>query len=158
MDPLKISQFQPGVLFQEKKKVDEKKRSSQLKVPFEDLVEETKQVFLDQTYTEEDLAKLLDLVWQEGAALIQKPSGEQMEKYRKAISVFVEAIVQMSYKTTTSKGALRKNGDRPVYTLIQVINQKLDELGRAILQGQKDPLEILRRTDELKGLLVNLKI
>ncbi len=157
MDPLKLNLSRQILEPKDKKRVEEKKKSKAA-TTFEKFVEETRQTELDKSYTEEELGNLLEQVWQEGAALVQRPDTERMERYKKAVKSFVEAIVQMTYRAQTNKGILRKNGDRAVYTLVSVINEKLDGLGRAILQGQRDPLEILRRTDELKGLLINLKL
>lgn len=157
MDPVKLN-F-PSSIFEpkDKKRVEEKKKAKS-GTRFSQVVEETRQLQAGKTYSEEELGDLLDQVWKEGALLVQNPSTDRMEKYKTAVKSFVEAIVQMTYRAETSKGILRKNGDRAVYTLVSVIDEKLDGLGRAILQGQRDPLEILRRTDELRGLLINLKL
>ena len=40
--------------------------------------------------------------------------------------------------------------------LLHVIDEKLERLGAYVLQNQKDKLEILRKVDELHGLLVDL--
>lgn len=106
--------------------------------------------------SEDRLAELLERVWEEGAALVRDPNLAAVQRYRRAVSAFLGLLVKMTYQATTRTGVRRRNGDVPVYTLIQTINAKLDGLARAILEGQKDSLELLRRTDELRGLLIDL--
>jgi uncharacterized protein YaaR (DUF327 family) len=42
------------------------------------------------------------------------------------------------------------------YTLIKVVDTKLEKLASYILSSQKNQIEILRGVDEIYGLLVNL--
>lgn len=107
--------------------------------------------------SEEEMARLLEEVWAAGGKLVREPGLSQVQDYRSAIAAFLDAIVRMSYTMENHTGILRKDHSRAQYTLVQVINQKLDGLAAAILKGQKDPMDILRRTDELKGLLIDLK-
>lgn len=162
MDPVKLTAHQQVLQPRDDRRLErrrlEGKRSVSSPGPFSSLVSEARTSESDRIFTEEELAQMLERVWEEGALLVQKPTVDRLTRYKEAITAFVQAIVQMSYGTRTSQGILRKNGDRAVYTLVTVIDEKLDGLGRAILQGQKDPLEILRRTDELRGLLISLRL
>ena len=42
------------------------------------------------------------------------------------------------------------------YTLIAVVDRKLEQLAAGILQNQRDKLEILRKVEEIQGMLVDM--
>jgi uncharacterized protein YaaR (DUF327 family) len=103
------------------------------------------------------LEGLLDDVYATGQQLAANPSPENVIAYKKAVGRFVRQIVSASVELTETEGRLRKDMKKPRYAVLHVIDDKLDKLGAYVLQNQKDKLEILRRVDELHGLLVDLK-
>lgn len=107
--------------------------------------------------TEAEIEGLLDEVHEAGNELARLPSPENIQDYKRKIARFLQVIVAESF-TTSEKTAWRKRDNVKVkHVLVQRINEKLDRLAAYVLQNQKDKLEILRRTDELHGLLVDLK-
>ena len=106
---------------------------------------------------EAQLEGLLDEVYATGQQLAANPSPENVIAYKKAVGRFVRQIVSASVELTETEGRLRKDMKKPRYAVLHVIDDKLEKLGAYVLQNQKDKLEILRRVDELHGLLVDLK-
>jgi uncharacterized protein YaaR (DUF327 family) len=43
------------------------------------------------------------------------------------------------------------------YTMIRVVNEKLEKLAAGIMQNQYSQMEILRRVEEINGLIVDIK-
>ena len=107
--------------------------------------------------TEAELEALLDTVHLAGQDLARYPSPENVLAYKKSVGRFVRLIVSGSLELTEVEGRMRKDLKKPKYALLQVINEKLDKLGAYVLSNQKDHLEILRKVDELNGLLVDLR-
>jgi len=103
------------------------------------------------------LEKMLDDVYASGQDLASNPSPENVIAYKKAVGRFVKQIVAASVELTETEGRLRKDMKKPRYAVLHVIDDKLEKLGAYVLQNQKDKLEILRRVDELHGLLIDLK-
>jgi uncharacterized protein YaaR (DUF327 family) len=103
------------------------------------------------------LEQLLDAVYVSGQDLASNPSPDNVIAYKKAVGRFVKQIVSGSVELTETEGRLRKDMKKPRYAVLHVIDDKLEKLGAYVLQNQKDKLEILRRVDELHGLLVDLK-
>jgi uncharacterized protein YaaR (DUF327 family) len=103
------------------------------------------------------LEQMLDDVYTSGQDLAANPSPENVIAYKKAVGRFVKQIVSSSVELTETEGRLRKDMKKPRYAVLHVIDDKLEKLGAYVLQNQKDKLEILRRVDELHGLLVDLK-
>lgn len=105
--------------------------------------------------SDSDLANLLDDIHGTGDRLKENPTIEVVQAYKKAVRDFVHYVVARSYslEEKTSGGKILK---RKTYYRIAVIDESLEKLGAEILRNQRDKLEILRRVDEIYGILVDL--
>ena len=106
-------------------------------------------------YSDADIAELLDGIHESGDKLKENPTVELVQAYKKAVRDFVHYVVEKSYtvEEKTSGGNILK---RKKYYRIAVIDESLEKLGAEILRNQRDKLEILRRVDEIYGMLVDL--
>ena len=109
------------------------------------------------TASEKALEVLLDEVYASGQELSYNPSPENVVAYKKAVARFIRQVIDGSVELSETEGRLRKDMKKPKYALLHVIDEKLEKLGAYVLQNQKDKLEILRKVDELHGLLVDLR-
>lgn len=107
--------------------------------------------------SEEALETLLDQVHAAGQELARNPSPENVVLYKKAVGKFIRQVVDGSVELSETEGRMRKDMKKPKYALLHVVDEKLEKLGAYVLQTQKDKLEILRKVDELHGLLVDLR-
>lgn len=98
---------------------------------------------------------LLDEVHRLGDALSRNPSADAILAYKGTVRAFVRHVVDKVYavEERTSGGNILK---RKKYTALAVIDAKLERLAAEIMAGQRDKLEILRKVDEISGLLVDL--
>ncbi|AEJ18214.1 YaaR family protein [Gracilinema caldarium] len=103
----------------------------------------------------EALQFLLDEVHTAGEALKEKPFQEQILHYKEAVRNFVKYVVDNSY-AVEEKISGTNILKRKKFTIIQVIDKKLDQLAAGILAGQTNQIQILAKLDEIKGLLINL--
>jgi hypothetical protein len=103
----------------------------------------------------EALQYLLDEVHTAGEALKEKPFQEQILHYKAAVRNFIKYVVDNSY-TVEEKISGTNILKRKKFTIIQVIDKKLDQLAAGILAGQTSQIQILAKLDEIKGLLINL--
>lgn len=106
-------------------------------------------------FSEADLSHLLDGVHEAGDRLKEKPTIEVVQAYKKAVRDFVHYVVEKSYalEEKSSGGSILK---RKKFYRIAVIDESLEKLAAEILRNQRDKLEILRRVDEIYGMLVDL--
>jgi len=123
-------------------------------------LEETKQdeagfLAAGEAFSEAALEKLLDEVHESGDKLKEKPTTETIQAYKKAVRDFMRLVVEKSYSVEekTSGGNILK---RKKYVKIAVIDDALEKLAAEILRNQRDKLEILRRVEEINGMLVDL--
>jgi uncharacterized protein YaaR (DUF327 family) len=98
--------------------------------------------------------ELLDEVHVSGDELKNRPFPEEIIRYKRAVRNFLQYVVKNGYTTERqiSGANLMK---RKKFTLVQVIDQKLEQLAVGILAGQTTQLEILANLEEIKGLLVD---
>jgi len=82
---------------------------------------------------------------------------QNIEEYKQAVGDFVQFVVKHALVAEKIEGSrfhpLKK---QYTYTIIRVINEKLDRLATGIMQNQFSQLDILRRVDEINGMVVNL--
>ncbi len=102
---------------------------------------------------DEKLEFLIDSVYSAGDRLKKNPEPEEFKNYRKKMSFFLQFVVKNSYEIETQHR--RKGRKRVVYTMVQVVNEKLDSLAADILMNQREQLRILAKLEEINGLLVD---
>lgn len=103
----------------------------------------------------EALQYLLDQVHTAGEELKEKPFQEQILHYKEAVRNFIKYVVDNTY-AVEEKISGTNILKRKKFTIIQVIDKKLDQLAAGILAGQASQIQILSKLDEIKGLLINL--
>jgi uncharacterized protein YaaR (DUF327 family) len=164
----------------ETKKKDSVKERIQGKAPagspqkprFFDILEETVKEagpLPDAPAPEASLQRLLDDVHSAGDALKNHPFPEEIKRYKQAVRDFIHYVVENGYalKKQTGVPNYLKPGfkgqrgsdaakNRNVFHLIQVVDQKLEQLAAGILAGQTSQIELLARVNEIAGLLVDL--
>jgi uncharacterized protein YaaR (DUF327 family) len=106
-------------------------------------------------FDEGSVEALLDRVHESGDRLKDNPGVDLVQAYKKAVRDFVHHVVEKSFavEEQSSGGSILK---RKKFYRIAVIDESLERLAAEILRNQRDKLEILRRVDEINGMLVDL--
>jgi uncharacterized protein YaaR (DUF327 family) len=139
-----------------RKKIDRKRRAGGPALrPSESAGAGAFSQLLAQPGTEEALEDLLDEVNESGERLHESQSLENIKAFRDSVKRFLSYVMKRALEVTehVSGTNILK---RKKFTLIDVIDRKLESLAGAVLAGQADQMEILRRIDEIKGLIVDL--
>ncbi|MDX9801337.1 MAG: YaaR family protein [Spirochaetia bacterium] len=108
------------------------------------------------------LEELLDDVHSAGEKLIDKPFISNIKEYRESIKRFIGYIVKNAYNMESDIQSRKyiKNGmpviDEKRWTKIKIIDSQLEKLAFHILQNQRSQLTILKKIEEIEGLLVDL--
>ncbi|GAB1482506.1 YaaR family protein [Treponema sp.] len=110
---------------------------------------------LDASPSEDALRELLDNVHESGEELKARPFPEEIKKYKAAVRSFLHYVVENGY-TVEERMSGTNILKRKKFTLIQVVDRKLEQLAAGILAGQSSQLNILERIDEIAGLLIDL--
>ena len=114
--------------------------------------------------SEDSLHELLEEVHDAGDVLSKRPFPPEIAAYKEAVRNFVHYVVENSYDTEEQTGRIkfRKHSggveipEQKKFTLVKIIDSKLEGFAAEILRGQLSQLTILERLDEIKGLLIDL--
>ncbi|MDT8297952.1 MAG: YaaR family protein, partial [Spirochaetaceae bacterium] len=109
---------------------------------------------LDGTETVEGL---LDDVHVAGEALKRDPVFGPMNGYKKAVRRFLRYVIENGLETDEALGIRNpRTMQQKKYVIIRVVDERLESLAAHVLKNQIDQLEILRRIDEIHGMLVDI--
>jgi uncharacterized protein YaaR (DUF327 family) len=104
-----------------------------------------------------DLEELLDGVHAAGDALKKRQSESTILAYRRAVQTFAKFVLRRAYETVrhhSRPNALK--GTQREYLLVRTVDEKLERLVVDVLRSQVEQIDLLRRIDEIHGLLVDL--
>ncbi len=105
--------------------------------------------------TLEEAQELLDDIHQLGDRLTREQTWSALQEYREAVRRFLHSVAAGA--TDVEQHVSGTNVlNRKRFTLIRSIDQKLERLAAGMLQTQQSQLEMLRRVEEIQGLLVDL--
>ncbi len=110
---------------------------------------------ISEAYNNEDIETVLDKVFEIGEELKDKQNFENIKRYKRVVKQFLEYIIKntLALEETTSGVNILK---RKKFTLIKIIDKKLEGLALDVLSRQKKQFDILRKIDEINGLIVDL--
>lgn len=108
--------------------------------------------------SDEAVNALMDEVRNAGDVLQSRPLPEEIMRYKQAVRNFINYVVHNTYELDHDSGRRLDplSDKRKIYTKIQVIDKKLEDLAAMLLSGQKKQMELLSRLEEIRGLLVDL--
>ena len=105
-----------------------------------------------------DLEQLLDDLHQLGERLKQAPTMTAVLEYKRSVKEFLRYVVSHALEIEEREGVKFANPlkKQKKYTMIKVIDQKVEQLAAGVLQNQRSQLDMLKAVDEIYGLLVDL--
>ncbi|HET6452143.1 MAG TPA: DUF327 family protein [Spirochaetia bacterium] len=103
----------------------------------------------------QNIEELLDGVFAAGESLKKTGTMESIKAYRQQVRAFVKFAVahSLAVEEKTSGASILK---RKRFTLVTVIDEKLEALAMSVLAAQRDQMAILAQIDEINGMLVDL--
>ncbi len=103
------------------------------------------------------LKNLIEDISEMGTKIAEHADLKDMKKYRSLITDFVNEVVTNSHKFYR-ENFLDRRGRHRVYGIVKLVNKNLDELASELLKKEKDHIAILDKTDEIRGLLLDIII
>lgn len=101
------------------------------------------------------LEELLDTVHDKGEELKREPTLANIRVYKRAVRGFLAYVVKhglVAEEHVSGTNVLK----RKKFTLLKIVDRKLEQLAAGVLRGQQEQLRILKQVDEIHGLLVDL--
>ena len=113
---------------------------------------------------------LRDRVDTAGNRFSEQMTQENLENFKDAVAQFIKYIVENNFEVTSKRPrrpqfvspiGIFSNYSAPPHLVdpkvqISVINEKLDDLTRDMLNNQRNNLKILQQVNEIKGLVIDL--
>ena len=110
---------------------------------------------VDDAELQEKLTNLLNDITTQGKLLSEHMDIRDMKRYRGLVKNFLNEVVNRSHKFSR-ENFLDRRGRHRVYGMIKLVDEHMDELATALVQDEKDHIDILNRVDEIRGLLLDI--
>ncbi|MCR4695550.1 MAG: YaaR family protein [Pseudobutyrivibrio sp.] len=123
--------------------------------PVEDTFKFTLASAVEDADLQEKLTSLLKDISVQGKLLSEHMDIRDMKRYRGLVKDFLNEVVNRSHKFSR-ENFLDRRGRHRVYGMIKLVDEKMDELATALVQDEKDHIDILNRVDEIRGLLLDI--
>lgn len=104
---------------------------------------------------DQQLEELVNDIVKQGEKLGKRVDIRELRDYKRLISEFLGVAVGNSRKFS-KQSLLDRRGRHKVYALIKKINNELDLLTQEVMNGEKDNIDILRRVDDIRGLILDM--
>lgn len=101
------------------------------------------------------LEGLMKEIEAEGQRIARHKDIRDMKRYRAKVKEFMNEITTRSY-SFTRENFLDRKGRHRVYGIIHLVDEELDQLAGALMEEEKDHLEILRLIDDIRGMLIDI--
>lgn len=110
---------------------------------------------LETANYEEKIKVLADKINSQGKKLEKKADIRDLQIYKKLIAEFLDEAVTHSH-SFTKKSFLDRRGRHRVFAIIKKINEELIELTNEVLRSEQDNISILKKLDDIRGLILDL--
>ena len=123
--------------------------------PVDDTFKFTLAAAVDDTDLQAKLTYLLNDITTQGKLLSEHMDIRDMKRYRGLVKDFLNEVVNRSHKFSR-ENFLDRRGRHRVYGMIKLVDEQMDELASALVQDERDHLDILNKVDEIRGLLLDI--
>ena len=169
-NPLLYSQSTAALEAAKKNKKEQEKEkingSSGLRSKFSELLHKAEEIpvtdpdlpmEIDTMEFDDAVAFLMDGVTMAGEELKNSPLPEAYSKYKRKITQFLHFVVENSYDIETQTGIRSPRlKNRKKYTIINIVNEKLERLAKDIMFLQSSQISMLAKIEEINGILIDL--
>lgn len=110
---------------------------------------------IEETELQQALTGMLEEITMQGEKLAKHRDIRDMKRYRTLVKGFMNEIVSRSHQFSR-ENFLDRKGRHRVYGIIRLVDEKLDQLAKDLVDAQKDNLSILSTIGEIRGLLLDI--
>ena len=103
------------------------------------------------------VTQMLNDITLQGKLIAKHMDIREMKKYRGLIKDFLNEIVNQSHKFSI-ENFLDRRGRHRVYGIVRLVDEKLDQLAQALVEDEKNQIDILNKIGEIEGLLLDIVI
>lgn len=100
----------------------------------------------------EQLKKMIDDIKKKGNRLVITKCYADVRAYKRMIKEYLESVIEHMYSTKNDISFWQTQ----YFITVDTIDNKLEELTKALLQEEKENLNIAATIDEIQGLIVDI--
>ncbi|MCQ2977060.1 MAG: YaaR family protein [archaeon] len=115
----------------------------------------TLQSHIEENELEEQLKVMVNDINEQGKILSDHMDFKDFKKYKEMITAFIEEVTSTSHKFSREE-FLDRRGRHKIYGMIRLVNKDVDDIAQEMLKSEKNPLAILSKIDEIRGLLLDI--
>lgn len=104
---------------------------------------------------QEKLSNLMKEIEEQGAKITKHMDIRDMKRYRNLVKEFMNEVTANSHEFSR-ENFLDRKGRHRVYGIIKEVDKSLDDLAQELLKEEKDNLEILKKIDDIRGMLLDI--
>lgn len=104
---------------------------------------------------QEKLSNLMKEIEEQGAKITKHMDIRDMKRYRNLVKEFMNEVTANSH-TFSRENFLDRKGRHRVYGIVKEVDKSLDDLAQELLKEEKDNLEILKKIDDIRGMLLDI--
>jgi len=112
---------------------------------------------INRKEVKERLDRLFNVIDQQGEKLKKTLDKNDLVEYRKRVREFLR-VIQSEFSGASQSFSWDGRGNMKTYTIINRVDRNLGILHDLFIEEQADALKILKRIDEIRGLLLDLYI
>lgn len=106
---------------------------------------------------EDKLKFLVNKISEQGEKLSKRTDIRELKIYKKLIADFLNEAVSNSHKFN-KRNFLDRRGRHRVFANVKKINEELDSLTKEVLESEKDNFKILKKLEDIRGLILDMLI
>ena len=104
---------------------------------------------------QEKLSNLMKEIEEQGAKITKHMDIRDMKRYRNLVKEFMNEVTANSHEFSR-ENFLDRKGRHRVYGIVKEVDKSLDDLAQELLKEEKDNLEILKKIDDIRGMLLDI--
>lgn len=110
---------------------------------------------IENSELQEKLSGLMRDIEEQGAKIAKHMDIRDMKRYRNLVKEFMNEVTANSHEFSR-ENFLDRRGRHRVYGIVKEVDKSLDELAQELLKNEKDNLEILKKVDDIRGMLLDI--
>jgi uncharacterized protein YaaR (DUF327 family) len=107
--------------------------------------------------SKEELESIIGGIIEKGDMLAKKIDIRTLKEYKRLIARFLDIAVSGSLKFS-KESFLDRRGRHRVYANVKKINRELELLTEEVIGGEANNISVLKRIEEIKGLVLDFKL
>ncbi|WMT19810.1 YaaR family protein [Parageobacillus toebii] len=127
-----------------------KKEAASASVSFAEVVAKQNEELALERF--QQLAKEIE---EQGKVLAESRSVEELRKYKKLVKTLLDDVIKNGLQLSEQHG-FNWSGRSRLYKIVKEVDKKLIDLTNAVLQKEKQGIDLLSTIGEIQGLIINI--